>query len=490
MPGTFSKSNRPGRPGSYTNFKTLDVVRPPAPIAGVVAVPITHDWGPFEVVQRVRSIQEFDALYGDSDTVGRRAVLQVFKGEAVENQGGASEAVVIRMGAAAAAKADRDINNTTPAAAITITARYEGTYGNTLTTQVVANAAAPSTHQDLIISDADGELERFTYVKTEIDNLADDINANSEWVTATSTIDGTALTVDGSAVALSGGNDGSTLIAGDWTAARAALDIERFGVFVPYALTDTALHAAMLAWVQDQNAGGKRFLAVFGGSTATAAQAITDAATFDDPNVVITGGYTVTDETLIDESTGEPHSLTPSAFAPRIAGIIAARGERASISFARLNDVEVVDGPTDAEVLSCLAGGVVTIGQDSHSIAPVRIEKGITSYTSDTDAVPNNIYSQIKFVRTMHGIEMDLTAFAEENVIGKLPVNNGTRETLVGRCTAIIAARADQEIVQDDFTVGIDNDPPATDDDDFIQLEYGIGFSRSIEQVFNTIYVG
>jgi hypothetical protein len=414
----------------------------------------------------------------------------VFKGEGIEDTGGASKVLVYRIGAAAAAKATRAIQNTTPATALTLSAKYEGTLGNGLKAQVVDNAANPGTHNDLIISDASGELERYVHAQTDINALAADINARSAWVTAVANISGVALGLDGSAVALSGGNDGSTLVAGDWTIVRTAFETQRFSVFVPYDLTDQSLHAAFKTWVQGQNNAGKRFLLVLGARDATMANALTDADTFDDPDVALFGGGTVTDSTIIDPSTNQPVSLSPSLFAPRVAGIIAARGEVSSISFARLKDVTVVAGPTATEVQNAIDGGVVTFDQDSDQEAPVRLETGVTTYQSNTAVKPKSVFGQIKFVRTQHGIEIDFQDYQQKNVIGKLPVNNDTRETLVGKMAEIIQRRVDATVVQDSATVEIDQDPPPSDDQDFVQVKYGVKFTRSTEKVYNTVYVG
>jgi hypothetical protein len=50
-------------------------------------------------------------------------------------------------------------------------------------------------------------------------------------------------------------------------------------------------------------------------------------------------------------------------------------------------------------------------------------------------------------------------------------------------------ARADQGVIQDGYTVGIDPIPAPSDDDEFVALIYGIAFGRSIEQIYNTVYI-
>lgn len=489
MPGTFSKANRPQRPGAYFNWRTAQPVSIASPLSGVVAVPFTHDWGPLEETVRVNSFAEFQQVFGNStDTDGYMSVLQAFEGENVENRGGAGEVVCYRAGSDDADSAARTIDNTGAADALTVTARYPGTKGNDLYTQVI-ETPGDNTSNDLIVLLGTTEVERYTHTKADIAGVAAAINASSNWISATVVLGTTALAADGSPVALTGGDDGEVLVSGDWSDARDALEVERFSVAVCNS-DDDSIITAFATWCTDLNASGKRFILVVGGADdETAQDALDRASGIDDPNVVTLGLGTYSDESIVDVN-GDPVVLSSAQLAPRIAGIVAARGERQSVSFARLGGLSIVSGATDAEILDFLGGGVLAIAQDSHVTSPVRLERGITTYVSDTTDTPNEIYSQIKFVRTMHGVEMELTEFAEQNVVGQLPVNNSTREYLVGEMQAQLNRRIADSVIQPGAQVTIDIEPPPSDDQDFIQLAYVVKFGRSLEQVYNTVYVG
>jgi hypothetical protein len=90
----------------------------------------------------------------------------------------------------------------------------------------------------------------------------------------------------------------------------------------------------------------------------------------------------------------------------------------------------------------------------------------------------------------MQALERELQEYSEANVIGQLPVNDKTRQLLVGEMKVRLQNRVDRSIIQPEPTVSIDPSPPPTDNDEFIGLLYGIKFGRSIEQVYNTIRVG
>jgi hypothetical protein len=488
----WSPSNPPVRGGSYSRFITKRQETLPPSTRGTVAIPITHDWGPFKQFVRVNSLAEFVAIFGKGGdslpagqyTPGYLAAYNAFRGENTDAPGAAT-VLVYRTGAASAAKASRAMQNTTPATAFTLTAVYEGTKGNNLKVEVLANAANPATQKDLVIYDGTVEVERFTHTNTGLQDLVTAINRSSGWVRATDppTIPGVAL-ANVAATNLAGGADGSTLIAGDWTALQTAFESQRFEVFAPYNLTDDTIKQALITWAKAKNNAekAKRFMLVLGGGAAeTMSQAITSATGANDENVVRLGVGTFKDVDLgYVQSTAE--------LAPRLAGVIVQRGYDASISFAHLAGLEIVTGPSEVEILDAVKNGVVVLGQDS---AGVRFEKGVTTYVSDIADKPKYVYGNIKYAFTMQSFERTLQERHEGgNIVGRLDVNNDTREFLVGDGQALL----DQEYikygaVQAGARVVLAANPPPSDDQDFVALDWLAKFGRSLEQVRNTFYL-
>lgn len=487
MPGDFSTSTLPSRPGVYVRYAQAGEPVIAAQTGSIVALPITHDWGPFKEATLIGSYSDFLAKYGRTNTLGARAVRQAFVGEDIPGKAGAGAVLVYRTGATAAAKATRTVSNTTPAVALTLTAKYQGAKGNDLrvTTQ---DYAADSTKTELILLDGTVEVERYLFADTDITALAVDINANSDYVTAVANITGVALGVV-AASAFASGDNGDTLLASDWTAVLTALSAERFGVFAPADLTDSAIIASLKSWVQTENAAGRRFTAVIGGAAGeTATTANTRSTTQNDPNIVNVGVGSIIDDRLLDAN-GNVVTLSTAQLAPRVAGIIAQRGESKSITFARLGGTRLVGGPTSSEIDRAFESGTVVFSRDVNPEAPVRIEKGITTYTTKTDkARPYAIFSQIKYVRTMQGIANELVEAGEfPGGLGELPVNATTRSHFVGLVQERLQARQDNAIVQPGWTVKIANDPPPSDNDDFVALSVGVRFARPTEKVFITI---
>jgi hypothetical protein len=492
MPGEFSKANRPPRPGTYVNFVAdSEVVVLPA-IGSIVAVPFTADWGPYKEPVTLNSLADYRAAYGsNTQTPGYIAVQQAFRGEAVPNFAGAGVVLAYRFGGSSAAKASKILLNSaaTPVAGVTLTALYEGSRGNNFRVTIETNAD-DALLKDLVLLEGTVELERYTYTPTVLVDLVAAINAASNFVTATLGVDGVALTtVSGSA--FTGGDDGTTVASGDWTDVMDALETERFSLFSPFDLTDSGILASLLTWVQDQNAAGKRFMAVIGGaSDEDVDDAIDRSEAMADWNIVNVGIGHVVDDGLLDAN-GDPRSLSTSQLAPRIAGILAARGEAMSLTFARLAGLTLVNGGSEADIRRAFDAGVTVLSRDSNIAAPVRIEKGLTTFTDTTDDDhPYVIYRTPKYVRTMGGLQTDLQEWADSNVIGKLPVNNKTRDFVLGEARSRLLARETASVIQPGWTCEIDTDPPPSDDDEFIALLIGLRFGRSVEQVYLTIKVG
>lgn len=515
MAGTFSKANLPKRPGSYVNFtssKTEPVIVNPL---GVVAMPVTHTWGPVNTVTAVSSWSEFLSTFGlggtdltvasPTYTDAYAGVKQAFKGESYQGREGARQVLVYRMVPSANnTPASSNLQSAAAATMITLKAKYVGSYGNRLKVAVVANAAV-STKRDIIIYDnaTSTEVERYTTAgtdhsvsyATDIPALVAAINNNSKYITATQVAATAAINTIaiGSAQAFSGGSDAS-VTATEYTAAMTAFEPYRFSLFCPANLdpasTGASIQASITTWAAGLNAKGKRFLTIFGGSAGeTVATAVTRTGTINtngvnDPNFINLGGGSWKDSEL--------GVLSTAQLAPRIAGILADRADLTNITFARLTGLDVSSGaPTESEILNAIANGVVVIARDSNATSPLRLEKGVTTYTATTDPNrPYSIYSSPKYLRVMHGIEMEITEWAESNVIGRLAVTNNTRDYLIGQMQARLQARQDDARIQPGWTVGADSSPAPTSSDEFFALSYSLTFGRSLEQILNTITVG
>lgn len=486
----FSPAAPPKRAGDYTRFVTKRASTLPPSTGSVVTIPFVDDWGPLREFVLVNSFEEYLLVFGEpvnpaAPSEGYVAVYNAFRGED-DDHPGAGGVLCYRHGGSAAntpATATKGLNAGATTPAINIAARYPGTRGNQYKVEVVANAAVPATQVDVRLYLGTLLLYTFTgYASTAITTLQDDINrvASNDFV-ASGAINGTKLDLVAS-TALTGGTDGATMIAADWTTTRTAIETQAFGIVAPANLTDTAIQAAMVQWTKDLNHAekSKRFFLVEGGAAGESfSTASTRAAVANDENVVTVGVGTYRDTAL-------GLQLSTAQLATRLAGVMAARGGRASLSFAYLQDIQVVTGPQEADILASFDQGVVVLGQGTGG---TRVERGVTTYTTKTATDKDfETYSRIKYVFTMQEIERGMRERNESSrTLGVLPVNNDTREYLVSR---------EQTILDDVFIKEKQIRPGAkvvlsavaqSDDDEFIAIDWTGKFSRSLEQIRRTV---
>jgi hypothetical protein len=501
----WSPTSPPKRGGSYSRFVIKRAATLPKSTRGIVAMPIVHDWGPLKTFVDVESLAEFIDIFGvggdpttNTYTPGFLAVYNAFKGSGADDPG-ASRLILYRMGNGAV-KQNVTISNTagTPVPALRVRGRYEGD-GPDLAYSIALNAADPTNKHDFVIYVNGTEVERFAYLKTDLAALATAVNktptpdgkGGSGWVTmdgpgGAAVVTGTALAVTAK-TNLTGGLNGITgLVAQDWTDMRNAYAPKSFEVFVPYDNTDTTIATAMASWASLQNeplgpTRSKRFMYCEGGGNADdVTAALLRSTTHNNPNVVNLGIGTYRDTVLNTV-------MNTSQLAPRMAGVIARRGFGSSIFCTHLDDLEIVTGPTDTDILSAIDGGVVVLGLDS---VGVRFENSVTSYISDSDDKPKWAYGVIKYVVTMQQIETAIRLRQESgNKIGRLNVNDDTRETILGDAQEVLDEFIALGGIQPGARVLIAQDPPPSDDQSFIGLDYPAKFARTLDQVRNTFYL-
>src|SRR5581483_302361 len=273
----------------------------------------------------------------------------------------------------------------------------------------------------------------------------------------------------------------------------------RFDAFAN--LTDPTITTAVVAWTALNNTSGLRHTLVLGGAAGESVSAAeTAAAGLNNENVVRLGVGTITDSNLLPSASV---SISTAQGAPRVAGVIAARGERMDLVMARFAGWSLQSdaaGPSDQAAAPGF--GLTVLSQDGRFDAPVRIAQGCTTFTIPTGSGDPrnpvnyrgvNVYGVVKYMSIMHGFEMDLQASLEQadGNIGELNVSDHTRLYLIGRGRALATDRAKAGIIQPDPTVIIDTSTfgPPSDDQDFIAVLYGFQFSPSLRQVFNSVAV-
>lgn len=432
---------KPAFPQTSIRFVGETVARVAPSFADVVAIPAALDWGPLgssaDGGKVVTSFAEFEQRYGSSDTAGRRAVLSAFNGMGLPGQGGAGGVLVYRMAVAGTvAPATLTLNNTTPGAALTLTARYSGTRGNRLSVAVGDDPRDP-TNFDLLRLLFDGaEVERYSYAPTNIAALAADISARSSWITAASLITGVALATT-AGTALAAGNDGDVLTATEYTAATAALEFAQFSLLAFPNLTDSSIRTQVVSWVQSMEVANRPVVLVLGGAAAESlSSASTRSAAINDPHVVNLGVGTFHDALLDrDVSTAE--------LSPRIAGILAARGEDKALTGSEIGGLSVVGstGIATGDIRAAIDAGVTVLRRTASPDAELVIAQGVTTYTTKNSAArPYNVFSEPRFIRIMDIFIRQMKEYGDSKIVGDLPTTQEARDAVRGHAIGLLSS--------------------------------------------------
>lgn len=421
---------KPNLPGSVLRWIGEEVLRPQPSFNEVVAVPIVHDWGPLgseaEGTRLLTSFREFEAYYGNSDTAGRDAVYQAFKGQGVPSGAGAGGVLVHRMATGSAAKAAVTLQNTTPADALTLTAIYAGDRGEEISA-IVDDDPVDATRDRLRILFKGAEVERYSYPQTDITQLVQLINNRpSAYVTATQLITGVALSAT-AGTDLAAGNNGDGIGSAQWLAALDALEWENFGIFAPFNLTDTAVKASIVEWMKNMEEEMRAVRVVFGGAAgedvAAAISELSSNPTWRDPHLIRFGVGTYHDSLLGKD-------LSTAQLAPRIAGVLAARGRKSALTRALVGDLSVV-GSTGPDSLDLIAGrdaGITMLRRVSHPEADLAVSQGVSTFNSrTTDGRPYDLFSEPRIVGVLDQFQREMVQWGDDVIIGDLTVTDDTR---------------------------------------------------------------
>lgn len=454
------------RPGAYFNLIAQALNLLELGENGVVLVVGRSDWGPVDTFEEITSEGGAERVYGTGLSI-TKLIKQALRG-------GAGTVLAHRIAGSSADVASATLDDTVAAAALDVTALYDGARANNFTLTV---ADHPVTGKTIELKESGVLLESFYSADGENDSFAAVINSTSEYVEAAVNGASDRVLDDVADAPLSGGDSGASVIAGDYTAAQGLAENESFDVYVQDDDTTTANQNAVAAWADDRRAAGQLFVAVHGGAAAeTSTTARTRAAAMDSiSNVYVSPGFT--DEDGVDYIGQEA--------AARVAGLIASKGFTKSITYSEITDgANVETALTSADIGLSLEAGVCVLSSDG---ATVRVEKGINTYTSyDSDADRDRSFTKIRTIRTLDAVVEGLDA-GFKAYIGDVTNDADGLKSLLGAGQAFLDQLVQARAIKPGAVVAIDDAFAPAADQVFIKV--GVTPLDSIEQVFTTVYV-
>jgi len=484
MPGPWTQaqtSDTGQRPGLYMNFQSEATALITGGLTGIVAIGGIALWGPDEVVQEIVNETEIENYYTKVETAVDLpfAISQALKG-------GAASVLAFRMEGVGAAKGTSILLDTIGGSLITLSGKYNGARANSFTVTVTTNAQN-AVRKDITLEEGSTVLKVWT---TTIDNgvsgmtdaLVAQINADTTnyYVTAARVTVGNETLVNVADQVFASGNDGAAILAADYTVMMDALEVEQFSVFCTD-VQDAGILTSIKTWVTDDMRGtGKKIMWVTGAALAdVVASAQADAEGYNHEGIIyVYPGF------KYDDFADAAQTAKGSAAAARIAGIIASRDLDKSVTFFELtdvNDVEIRLG--NADIKELLASGVLVLVYDGNKF---KIERGINTLTT-LSSTQNSQFKKIQVMRILDGIENSMTISAADNIVGKFLNNDAGQRAMLTLMRDFLNGLAQRGIIDDDFTVEIDDQYESTGDQLYVVI--GVRPIDSIEYIFVTVTV-
>lgn len=485
--GTWTQSdarNTSTRPGVYINFLSQAQEAVQAGAQGVVAIIGTADWGQLDAVTSLTTEQQVDNALGTGGT------LNLLARQAL--RGGASEVKAYRIATNAAAKASITLSDSvgTPAAAVTLTARYEGARGNSISVSVAVNAGDAS-KKDVTLTEAGTTLEVFTVADN--DELVAQVNGAvagvnpSRYVVAT--IDGAPNRSLGNAAAtaMAGGNSGSSVTATEFTEAMAALEVLDWNLLVPSDTVNTSIQTSVRAYVARLRDEGKKVIAVMGGQSVAGMSAASVATEFgamktnaQSAAIANHEGVVMVFPGIIDEQTGT--ALSGAQTAARVAGLIGRAGFNSSITKQSIGASEVTARLTNADVKSGLQAGLLLITMEGDT---ALVEQGINTLTTFT-ATKSRDFRKIRVVRALDAVAQTINTSLSASAVGVTSNDAAGRSWVTSLVRQALELFQQAGAIESGFTVAISD---VAADSDELYLDISVTPIDSIEKVFITARV-
>lgn len=440
--GEWEITDLPKLPGLYMNFKAAALATVTTGDRGTVVVPYKAHWG---------KIGGFTEIYRETDILNTFGALEDTNGSTFYKTlrmcclGGAKKILGYRLASDKAAKATLTLNDSTGAAKVTLTAKYEGERGNSFKVTIAPSLTEEETEQMKLY---EGTTLLKTYTFKTWEELINVVNTANTYITAAKAAADTDVTgKDFKAVtstALTGGNSGiEDIAAKNYIAMLSDLEQETFNFLTLDGIYDPAIQTSVASWVINMRKNGKKIMCIMGGSAAddtsddAVQKAIERSAGFNHEGIINVGVGVVLDGV----------SYCSAEVAPFVAGLIAGQRMTESTTYAATSFDDVTRrwrGGRSSEQEKAVTNGVFLFVYDGRI---VKVLMGVNSLITLRQN-QNNAFKKIRSIRTMDAIDSDMQQTAEDNYIGKINNTTEGKQALVGACKQYMEVCAQGGIIE------------------------------------------
>lgn len=378
--GNWTAQNKV-RPGIYINFSTRGSQNLTLGSRGTAAICRPLSWGPVGKIMTIHAGDRLTPFIGyDITTTQARFLREMFKG--TDMTGGPTKILLYRPEAEGSAAASAVLGE----GGVTVTARYPGARGNSISIVVSEDIDNPDTFTvTTLVDNAQAAIQQ---VKT-----VGDLTAN-EWVSFSSS--GTLAATAG--ITLTGGIDG-TVSSPAYAAFLDALEPYNFDVLA-YDGTDSTIHQAFIAFVKRISAQEGRYC-----------QLVTTNAETADSRFVINNRVGV----VLEDGT----TLTPQETVWWLAGAQAGAQYHQSLSYAAYpGAADVSPRLSGSQIETAIQAGSLVLSEE---FGRVRIETDVNTLISFTPEI-GEVFHKNRTMRVCNTLANDVYREFSLHYLGK--VNN------------------------------------------------------------------
>ena len=441
--GTWTSQNKV-RPGVYIRFQSVGGLGLTVGERGTVTICEPMSWGPVGQVMTVEAGANMVPFTGyDLTAPQNRFLNEIFKG--TNRSSGPSKVLLYRPAASSSAQAAATISP------LTVTARYPGARGNSIS---VAVTALTDPEGSFLVSTAvDGDIVDQQTAET-VEELTD-----NDWVT----FSGTGALAANTGTALTGGTDG-TVQSAAYSTYLSAIEPYKFDVMI-YDGSDTTVQDAMVSFI-------KRMAEDAG----VYAQLVASGLTNPDSQYVINvaSGVTLSDGT----------ALTAAQTTWWVGGATAGARYNQDLTYANYpGAVDVSPLMTNSQYEAAIQAGQFVLWADD---GQARVEYDINSLVTYTPDV-GKVFHYNRTMRTISTIANDVYRQFSDGFIGVVNNNEDGRmqfkAAIVGYMLDIQANQGIQNFTADDVEV------LSGEDVDAILVNVAIQVVGSANKIYVTIQV-
>ena len=404
------------RPGAYINFKAVRKANVSNADRGIVALPLALGWGPQGTVVEITAAEIADGTFTNKlgCTIDDPAVQPL-----IEAMKYASKALVYSL-TAGGIQATGEIGELENA--MTITAKYAGTKGNTITVSVSDTAVEDVYEVTTLLGAVTKDRQRVKKIE--------ELKSN-DFVT----FEGTGVPTVSAGVKLSGGTD-ETITVQSMSNFLAAIKSKKWNtVGLPlHGLDGGTFNATVGPYIKSLRDGGQKVQAV-----------VNNYPGADNEGVIsVDQGYRT-----------ETENVEVDAFVGTVAGMTAGTAINQSNTYRVISGaLEIINPKTDEEIEAGILSGcfILSYRQDG----AVVVESDINTLVN-VGADKNDAFKKNRVIRTLDDIAMSIRSTFENSFIGKVNRNeagkNALKSTVIKYFTELQNMEAIQNFSAEDVEV-------------------------------------